>query len=64
MAFEKGSYSYHLSICFSDLLTQIPIWMGWWKWWHDYYDVKSLFKVIEWKKQNKPIYKDKLVLQW
>lgn len=64
MAFEKGSYSYHLSICFSDLLTQIPTWMGWWKWWHDYYDVKSLFKVIEWKKQNKPISKDKLVLQW
>lgn len=64
MAFEKGSYIYHLSICFSDLLTQIPIWMGWWKWWHDYSDMKSLFKVIELKEQHKPLSKDELVLHW
>lgn len=64
MAFEKGSYSYHLSICFSDLLTQIPTWMGWWKQWHDYYDVKSLFKVTEWKEQHKPLSVDESVLQW
>lgn len=60
MAFGKGSSSYHLSICFSDLLTQIYEWADG----NGYYDVKSLFKVIEWKKQKKPLSKDKLVLQW